>query len=467
MSAAGARALTLLDAWRAGRGATAPELPGGRLMGHLADFRADRLGLQRRLAAFAPVARFRVGPFVVHAVSGAKAIQEVLVDEAESFVKSRGLSVEGRPLLGDGLLTSAGAAHARARKLLAPAFTPKRLATYGAAMASEAARTVGGWRDGQRLDLGREMMRLTLGIVGKTLFGVDMRADAEVVERALTDALESIIEGVSSLVQVPYAVPIARHRKMRAAVAALDAIVLRVLAERRRAVAERGGDDDRGDVLSTLLAARDEAGLPMSDAQLRDEIMTLMIAGHETTANALTWTLHALAREPARWDAAAAEVDAVLGARAPTFDDLPAMPGVLAALEEGMRLWPPAYTIGRQATRDVTIGGHRIGAGGFVMVNVYGLHRDPVAFPEPDRFLPERMLPAAKKARARGAYLPFGAGPRVCIGNHFALVEGQLALATVLQGARLELAEPRVEPRPEPLVTLRPAGGVPIVVRRR
>ncbi|MFO0750840.1 MAG: cytochrome P450 [Myxococcota bacterium] len=470
------RRLTLVDAWRAGRASTAPVLPGGGVLGHVRAMRRERLAFQERLAAFAPVCRFMMGPVAVHAASDAASIQDILALHPEAFRKSRGLAVEGRPIFGDGLLTSDGQAHADARRLMAPAFTPRRLSGYGAAMAEEARATASGWPDGARVDLADAMMRMTLMIVGRTLFATDLRRDADLIARALTDGMQAIVEGVSSLVPLPYEVPIARHRRMRDAVAALDGVVYRVLSERRQAVL-RLGEDDRGDVLSTLLAARDERGQPqaaaMSDAQVRDEIMTLMLAGHETTANALTWTLYALAREPALWDAVTAEVDAVLAgpagaARRPvTPDDLPRMPLVAAAIDEALRLWPPAYAMGRQVAAPVSVGGFRLEPGTFVMINIYGLHRRPEIYPDPLRYDPSRMLPAAKKARPRGAWLPFGAGPRVCIGNHFALMEAQLALATILSHVRLELAAPGAPVVPEPMVTLRPKGGLPVIVRRR
>jgi cytochrome P450 len=231
-----------------------------------------------------------------------------------------------------------------------------------------------------------------------------------------------------------------------------------------RLIAEgRARGTDRGDVLSILLLARDEAG-GLSDKQVRDEVMTLLLAGHETTANALTWTWFELGRHPDVLAKLAMELEP-LGSRAVTVDDLPALPFNLAVIEEAMRLHPPVYVTGRQTLEAIDIGGHRLPRGAMVAINIRGIHRRADYYPAPEAFMPERMLPDAKKARPRQHYLPFGAGPRVCIGAHFALLEAQLALATMVQRARVRLIATRVEP--EPLVTLRPRGGMPAIVELR
>ncbi|HTJ43205.1 MAG TPA: cytochrome P450, partial [Kofleriaceae bacterium] len=203
-----------------------------------------------------------------------------------------------------------------------------------------------------------------------------------------------------------------------------------------------------------------------TDRQIRDEVMTLLLAGHETTANLLTWTFYALARHPQVRDQVEREIDQVLGDRPPTSDDLPKLPYLASVVDEVMRLWPPAYTMGRQALRATSIGGVAIPRGAAVMVNIWGIHRRPDVYPDPERFDPSRMTIEAKKARAKGAYLPFGAGPRVCIGNHFALMEAQLALATIVSRVRVELASDRPAV-PEPMITLRPKHGLPAVIYSR
>ncbi len=453
---------TLADTWRAsrpGRIPNVPALPRRPLVGNALEFRKDRLALQARLADLGPIARFHMGPLAVHAIADAALAQEVLVDQADAFMKSRGLAVFAKPLLGEGLLTSEGLDHRRARKLLAPAFAARRIAGYATVMAAEAARTAAAWDHGATLDLAEAMMAMTLAIAGRTLFDADVRGDARAVGAALTDAMQAMLDGLTSPLQVPYAWPLPRHQRMRRAVAELDRIVYRIIGDRR------AGGGDRGDVLSMLLVAKDDDGSGLSDRQIRDEVMTLLLAGHETTANLLTWTFYGLGAHPDVRARLEAEVDA-LGGQPPTADDLPRLPYTLAVLEETMRLWPPAYTVGRTALRDVTIGGHVLARGAAVMINIHAMHRRPDYFPDPLRFDPDRMTPEAKKGRPRGAYLPFGAGPRVCIGNHFALMEAQLCVAAIVQQARPVLRDGRA-PVPEPMITLRPQGGLPVRIHRR
>lgn len=433
-----------------------PSVPGLPLVGNLLAFRRDRLALQDSAARVGPIARVLLGPIPVYIVTDADLAHLVLVEQASSFKKSAGLQFL-RPMLGDGLLLAEGDTHKRHRKLLAPAFAPKRLEKYGAIMVEETEAQLARWRHGQRIDVSHEMMEMTLAIAGRTMFGADVRKDAAMVAEGLELGMRAQVANLRSPLQLGYEWPLPRHRQMRRAVKMLDDVVYRLIAEGR----SRG--TDRGDVLSILLLARDEEG-GLTDQQVRDEVMTLLLAGHETTANALTWTWFELGRHPDVLAKLAAEVDA-LGRRAVTVEDLPRLPFHLAVVEESMRLHPPAYMTGREAMEAVEIGGHRLPKGSIVAVNIRGIHRRPDYFPAPDAFMPERMLPEPKKARPRHHYLPFGAGPRVCIGSHFALLEAQLSLATMVQRARLRLLATHVEP--EPMVTLRPRGGMPAVVELR
>jgi cytochrome P450 len=434
-------------------------LPSGALLGHLSDFRNDRAGLLLRVARVAPeAARMRFG--VLHAVviSCPELAYEVLQTRAPSFMKSPGLNIFLRPLLGDGLLTSEGETHARQRRLLAPAFAHRRVASYARTMAERGAHAVEALEDGQVIDVADAMMRVTLEIVGKTLFDTEVGADADEVGDALTTAMEVSMAQLGSVVPVPPYLPTPLNLKSRRAVRRLDAILYRIIGERR---AEGG---DRGDLLSILLSARDENGASMSDAQVRDEAMTLFLAGHETTANALSWTLYLLGQNPEARSRVEAEIDAL--GRVPSYDDLERLPFTLAVLKESMRLYPPAYLLGRQATESVTIGGRPLRRGSLLMINVLGIHRRADLYPDPERFDPERFLGGREKALPRCAYMPFGAGPRVCIGNHFALMEGHLLLAAMLRRVRFELLSD-VPPAFEPLVTLRPRGGLPMRVAVR
>jgi cytochrome P450 len=427
------------------------ELRGLPVFGKLLDFRRDRLGLQVECAEAGDIVRFPLLNRTIWCISSPELVQELLVAQEAGFIKAPGLSVYGRRLLGDGLLTAEKEVHRRKRKLLAPAFAARRIAGYGATMAGAAERAAARWRGGALIDIADEMMRLTLAIVGKTLFDAEIEGDAAVVGEALTEAMEFMIDSMT--LPLPMQWPLPRNRRMRAAVGRLDDIVYRIIAERRAA------PGDRGDVLSMLLDARDDDGSGLTDRDLRDEIMTLMLAGHETTANALAWTWYLLSQHPEAQARLFAEVDAALGDRLPTVEDLPRMPWTLQVIEEAMRLYPPAFSIGRLAERRVQLGPATIEPGEVVLVTIRGIHRRPDLWPEPEAFRPERMSEDQKKARPRHAYMPFGAGPRICIGNHFALMEAHLIVATIARRWRFRLAQ-HPDIVEEPLVTLRPRGGV-------
>jgi cytochrome P450 len=430
-----------------------PAVPGLPLLGNILAFRKDRLGLQDKAAAIGPIARMTLGPISVYVVTDAELAHQVLVDDAASYHKSAGLQFL-RPMLGDGLLTAEGEPHKRHRKLLAPAFAPKRLSAYGATMVEETRIQIARWQGGKHVDLAMEMMELMLAIAGKTLFSADVRGDAGAVAKGLELAMRTMVDNMTSPIQLGYEWPLPRHLKMRRAVKLIDEVVFRLIREGRAA------GKDRGDVLSILLLANDEEG-GLSDQQVRDEAMTLLLAGHETTANVLTWTWYELGRNPEVRAKLEAEI-ATLGGKPVTPDDLPHLPYNLAVIEEAMRLHPPAYMTGREALTEVVVGGHVLPTKSIVAVNIRGIHRRADYYPAPLAFRPERMLADAKKQRPRTHYLPFGAGPRVCIGSHFALLEAQLVMATLVQHGTIHPLAAQVSA--EPLVTLRPRGGLPAYV---
>jgi cytochrome P450 len=435
-----------------------PVVPGLPLLGNLLDFRRDRLGLQDLAARTGPIARVQLAHIPIYIVSDADLAHEVLVVQNDSFTKSAGLQFL-KPMLGDGLLTAEGEPHRRHRKLLAPAFAPKRLAAYGQIMVEETQKQTARWRAGDSIDLSHEMMEMTLAIAGRTMFGADVREDASAVSRGLELGMRAQMENLRSPVRLGYEWPLPRHLRMRRAVKILDEVVYRLIAEGRM----RG--TDRGDVLSMLLLARDEEdGSALTDSQIRDEVMTLLLAGHETTANALTWTWYELARNPQVLARLHEELGQLDGG-AVTADDLPRLPWNLAVIEEAMRLHPPVYMTGRQTKHEIELAGHKLPAGTIVAVNIRGIHRRADYYPDPRAFRPERMMPDEKKPRPRHHYLPFGGGPRVCIGAHFALLEAQLALATMARAARIRIVARDVVP--EPLVTLRPRGGMPAIVEAK
>jgi cytochrome P450 len=368
-------------------------------------------------------------------------------------------------LIGEGLLTSEGEFHLRQRRLAQPAFHRQRGAGYGDAMVAYAERTRARWRAGETLDVAHEMMELTLGVVGKTLFDADVAEEAPEIGRALTEAFAAF-----SLAMLPFGEQLQRLtflppvRRFRDAKARLDATIYRLIAEHR---ADSRGGRDRGDLLSMLMAAQDtEQGTgQMTDRQLRDEAMTIFLAGHETTANALTWTWYLLSGHPEVEARLHAELDAALGGRLPVADDLARLPYARMVLAESMRLYPPAWVIGRRALEPYAVRGATLPARTVVLVSQYVVHRDPRWWPEPDRFRPERWAEDAVD-RPKVAYFPFGAGTRVCIGEQFAWMEGTLLLATIAQRWRLRLV-PGHPVTPQPIVTLRPKFGMKMTVEDR
>ena len=442
-----------------------PRVPGLPLLGSLLEFQRDRFGLELRVPREqGELARLRMGFFNVLMVSSARLAHEVLVEKNDSFQKSAGLSIFARPLLGNGLLTSERDVHKRQRRMLAPVFAHKRIAGYGDVMVEKAEVSAARLAKVGHVDLADEMMRLTLDIVGKTLFDAEMANQAAPIGEALTTTMHQMMSSMVRLIPMPPAVPTPGNLNLKRAVKRLDDIVYGMIRERR------ASGEDPGDMLSMLLATRDaDDGSALSDQEVRDQAMTILLAGHETTANALAWTFYLLAKNPEVRARMEAELDGALGSRRATAADLPKLPYTLQVLKESMRLYPPAHVLGRAATRDVSVGGAVVSKGQVVLVNIVGIHRQPDMFADPDRFDPERFAPEREKLLPTQAYMPFGAGPRVCIGNHFALMEGHLILATLARHFRFELegaaAVKGIDA--EPLVTLRPKGGVPVRVIAR
>ncbi|HEX8619598.1 MAG TPA: cytochrome P450 [Thermoanaerobaculia bacterium] len=380
-------------------------------------------------------------------------VRDVLVARHASFIKGLALQ-RTKIVLGEGLLTSEGDLHKRQRRLAQPAFHRERIQRYGEQMVEQTVVARGRWRDGEELDVAHEMMRLTLAVVAKTLFGADVESDADEIGSALTELMlmfPVLLHPLAPLIlRIPFYPQVRRFRK---AMARLDRIIYSMIEERRRA--SRAEQETRADLLSLLLLATDVEGDGggMSDLQLRDEAMTIFLAGHETTANALAWTWYALARNPEIERELHRELDEVLGGRVPTPADYPRLPYTEMVLAESMRLFPPAWGLGRYATDDVKIGEWEVPRDALVILSQWVTHRDPRFWPDPERFDPLRFTPEAKAARPKTAYFPFGGGPRICIGEGFAWMEGVLLLATIAQQWRFEKG-PDVEP--VALITLRP-----------
>jgi cytochrome P450 len=428
----------------------------------------DPLAFFTNLArTYGDIAAFRMGGERLVLVNAPHYVRDILVTHNRNFIKGRGLQRSKR-LLGEGLLTSEDPVHLRQRRLMQPAFHRDRIAAYGETMVMYADRLRRQWHDGDTLDVAQDMMRLTLAIAGKTLFDLDVESQAGEVRDALNAVMESFWLTMLPFADVLERLPVPQLRRARAARAKLDAIIYAMIAERRKSTL------DRGDLLSMLLLAQDEEDPStnsgqvgaMSDRQVRDEAMTIFLAGHETTANALTWTWYLVNTAPDVEARLHDEVDRVLQGRLPTVQDIPALAHVERVVTEAMRLYPPAWLIGRRALQDYAIGDYVTPARTIFVLSPYVLQRDARFYSDPERFDPDRWTPEFRAALPPFAYFPFGGGPRRCIGDSFAWMELVLVVATIAQQWRLALVSGHpVEP--QPLVTLRTKHGMRMTVRRR
>jgi len=410
---------------------------------------------------YGDLAYLRMGGEHLFIASDPSVIKDVLVTHNQNFHKSRGLE-RMKILLGEGLLTSEDAVHLRQRRLMQPAFHRDRVAAYASTMVSYADRVRSGWGEGATLDVAREMSRLTLLIVGKTLFDTDVESQARDVGDAMSGLMNSFWTLMLPFGDTLERLPIPRLRRGRKARERLDAIIYGIIGERRAS----GGD--RGDLLSMLLMAQDDEdkGRGMTDRQVRDEAMTIFLAGHETTANALTWTWYLLSQSPDIERRLHEEIDRVLAGRLPTVADVDRLPYTTRVVTESMRLYPPAWLVGRRAVNEYSIGGYSVPPRSIVVMSQWIVHRDPRHYPEPERFDPDRWTPAFKAALPRFAYFPFGGGPRQCIGESFAWMELVLVLATIAQRWRFDLV-PDHPVVPQAAVTLRPKYGMKMMARVR
>ncbi len=458
-----------------------PRLPASGPLHHSLMLRHEPLRFMQELAGGGDLFRIRLLDRVVVVATGPSAVQEVLVEGAACTEKSSLTRYLLYVLAGEGLFTSRGQLWRRQRKLMAPIFPPGQIARFADCMVTSAARGAGTWEDGAVVDVWRETTRITMAIAGMTLFGAETFSEADELGAALTTSLKwiddqktsvlplvqmAVKEGLGAVAQRgsgrvsttaarladrlhgPVFLLREGDRRMKEAVALLDRRVHRMIADRR---AEGG---ERMDLLGRLLSARDEDdGATMSDKQVRDEIVTLFFEAHETTASSVAWSLHLLATHPEVHRAARAEVDAL--GRPPRYEDLGKLKLLSRVFKESLRLYPPLPLFTRDVTADMTVGGHRLPPGTVVILCPYATHHRADLWPDPERFDPDRFTPEAEAARPRYAYLPFSGGPRVCIGNHFALMEGALVLATLLQRAELE---PVAGAEVEMGSTLRPKG---------
>jgi len=438
---------------KARNGNLPPVAPGSLpLLGHALAYRKDPTGFLLWVASHGRLAGMRLGPLEAFLLRDPEDIERVLVTEHKLYIKDRMTRGLAR-LLGDGLLTSEGDVWLRHRRLLAPPFHRDRVATYGADMVEAADRFIHGIAPGEVRDVHRDMMRLTLGIVTKALFESDVGTRAIDVSRAIEELVHVYAEGLITIFPWLERLPLPVVRRAGEAIQTLDDILLGVVRERRA----RGGGGS--DLLSMLLAAEDDAGRGLDDREMRDELMTLFLAGHETTALALSFTFVLLAKNPDVEETLRAELRDVLEGRLPTAADVARLPFTRAVALESLRVYPPAWAIGREALEDTTLAGYDIPKGTQLWMAQWVNHHDPRYFPDPERFHPARWLGGLERSLPRFAYYPFGGGPRICIGNQFAMMEIVLVLATLLRKARIRLADDRPLLL-DPVITLRPRGPV-------
>jgi cytochrome P450 len=439
-----------------------PGPKGGPIMGVMRDFNRDQLKfIEHCRDEYGDVVwmRFLYVPaiFLYHPDE----IEYVLVTNAKNFIKSMSLrSNFFQRLVGNGLLTSQGEEWKRQRRLSQPAFHRERVASYGQVMADYATRLTEKWSEGENRDIHRDMMRLTLEIVVQCLFSADVSSDVDHVGATLKELVKPFASQATLGWILNNRLPTPAHLRFHALARKIDRVVYRIISERRAA------GEDKGDLLSMLLDARDEDGSQMDDRQLRDEVMTLFLAGHETTALTLAWSWYLLGTHPEVEKKFHAELDEVLGGRAATVADLSRLKYTEQIAKECMRLYPPAYGLGREAINDCEIGGYRVTAGTQVFMFQWATQRDPRFYEEPGSFRPERWTEDFIERLPKYAYFPFGGGPRVCIGASFAMMEIILCLAAIGQKFRLELD--RHHPVSiYPAMSLRPKDGIKVVVRNR
>ena len=443
--------------------AAPPRPPGPKghfLLGNLPELATDILGLFTSCARdHGDVAYLSLAGWPAFVLSHPDQIEHVLVTDHKNFIKHTFFWRHVRGIFGNGLLTSEGDFWLRQRRLAQPAFHRDRIAGYGDLMVGFTERMLDEWRDGETRDIHQELMRLTLLIVAKVLFDADVAGEVQTIGGALDDATREIAARFRRPFRIPDAIPIPGNLRYRRAVRRLDGVVHRIIEQHR-------GDDGRGDLLGLLMEARDDDGRAMTDAQLRDEAITILLAGHETTAIALSWTCYLLSKHPAVTRHLHEELHEILGDRPPRVADLPRLRFTEMVVTEAMRLYPPAYALGREAVKDCKIADYDVRAGTSIFISPWVVHRDGRWFDRPEEFLPERWAGNAAQRLPRFAYFPFGGGPRICIGNRFAMMEAVLLLACIARRYRLVL-ENEKSVALFPSITLRPANGLRMTLRRR
>lgn len=438
------------------------ERKGHPIIGFLPEFRADRLKFLTETARIAPLVKFRLGPRRVYLVSHPDPIRDMLVTQHRHMARDPLVRKILAKTLGNGLLTSDGDHWKRQRRMIAPALHLQRIGAYADIMVAHALAMSERWSDAQVADIEKEMGRLTLSIVSAALFKIDSTRHLDTVAEIVAQLQELATRQFDRLVQVPDWLPTRENRRQRELSDQIDRIILGEIRTRR------ANGADGSDLLTMMVHMEDaETGEQMTDEEIRGEVMTLYLAGYETTALTVTYCWYSLARQPEMAARFHAELDRVLGGRPPGLADLERLPYTRMIFKEALRLYPPVYFTVRAVAQQTEIGGHPIPTGSVLMTSPFAMHRHPDLWEEPERFEPERFANDAERGWHKFKYFPFGGGPRICIGNQFALVEGPLIMATLGQRYRFELLHPGQGLELEPQITLGPKGGMPLRLRQR
>jgi cytochrome P450 len=429
----------------------------GRLgLGLFPIYREDPIKLAALSASYGGLSHMRLGPVHAYLVNDHELLYSVLVDEAEKYYKSTKSKIVLGRFLGDGILLNDGEDWLRRRRMVQPAFHHKRIEAYTEIMTDITQRTVSEWQHGEVRDISTDMMRLTLDIVAKTLFNVETKAEADRIDRIMNVVHEAVTRLLRSMLVLDW-IPTKANREWKEAVAELNDIIMTIIRDRRQS------NEDKGDLLSMLMASTDEHGVKLTDEQVRHEAITIFLAGHDTTANALSWAWYLLSTHPDVRAKLKQEVQTVLGGRTATLNDLPQLKYTDWVVKEVLRLYTPSYLFLRQVAEETTLGGYRLKKGSLILISPYLLHRRAEIFENPEAFIPERWDNDLEKRLPKYAYIPFSAGPRICIGNTFALMEARLVLATMLQSCELDLV-PGAVVEHHSLITLRVKDQLPMRV---
>ncbi len=443
---------------------TSQMVPKGRLVsGHTKEFQTDPIGFLTRLSKeYGEVAKFRLGPFQnVYHVLNPDLIKQILVTKQQSFVKSKDFNLL-KPLIGEGLLTSEKDFHMRQRRLIQPSFKKTHIGQYAKDMIDITMDYISTWQHDDERIITKDMMDITLGIISKTMFSMEFKDGYEIVGKPLETALRITVKRMRKIFRMPLWVPTKINREYKKAIQRLDKVIYGIIEKRKNDTVKHE------DMLGILMVARDaDDGLGMTSHQVRDELMTIFLAGHETTANALSWALYAISKHPEIQAKLFNEVNSIIGQRTPKPEDFMKLQYTQNIIHETLRFYPPLYILSRDVTEDVTIGGYRFKKGDMILISSYVMQHNPEYFDQPESFIPERFENNFMKSLPAFAYFPFGGGPRVCIGNHFAMMEAVFVLACIAKRYRIKLAPDHHEVTPLPSLTLRPKNGLRMVLEER